>query len=198
MKNYLALSLLSAAIILMSCGKGKNSNNSTTSIQGTYKLMYLSSKTNSTISGNDGEKSITTSDYTTTDNQGTIVFSNSTLTSAGLTYTVNTDARYSFFQDNLLTDSSSIPFTFTLPASSSVASYKLVGADSIYFPQGSVTSGIGAGGTMQSGANGGRYSISGNQLTLTQNGYRDSSFVDTGVTFQVVESAISTIVLQKQ
>jgi hypothetical protein len=196
MKKHLILSL-AAVVMLYSCKKDKTSNNAA-GIEGTYKFMYITSKTNSTITGSDGEKAVTTSDYATIDNQGTIVFDNSTLTATGLAYTVNTDARYSLFQDNVLIDSSSFPFTFTLPASSSAASYKLIGADSIYFPQGSVTSGVGGGGTMQSGASGGRYSVAGKLLTLKQNAFRDSSFVDTGVTFQVVESAESTIVFQKQ
>ena len=196
MKKHLILSLLVAITMLYSCKKDKTSNTAA-GIEGTYKFISLSSKTNSTITDSEGGKTVTTSDYTTTDNQGTVVFDNATLSSNGLAYTVNTNAKYSIFQDNMLVDSSSAPFTFTLPPSSSVANYKLVGADSIYFPQGSVTSGVGTGGTTQPGASGGRYSVTGNLLTLKQNASRDSSFVDTGITYHVVESAQATVVLQK-
>ena len=196
MKKHLILGLLSLIVMLDSCKKDKNSD--TAGVQGTYKLKYLTSKTNAVATGTTGDKSVTTSDYTTINNQGTLVFDNSNLTATGLTYTVDTDAKYSLFQDNQLIDSSSFPFTFTLPASTSMAAYLLIGADSIYFPQGSLTSGVGGTGSMQSGASGGRYSVTGNLLTLTQIFSKDSTFSDSGETIHLTESAVSSVVMEKQ
>ena len=198
MKNYLTLSLLAGVIILASCKKEDNTDNNTSGVQGSYKLKYLTASTNSTITGTDGEKAVTVSDYTTINNQGTILFDNSNITSTGLAYTVDTLANYYLYQDNELLDSGSYSFTFTLPPSNSAGAYKLIGADSIYFPQGSLTTGVGGMGSMQSGASGGRYKFSGNLLTITQTTSKDSTFEDSNVTFHQNESAVASIVMEKQ
>jgi hypothetical protein len=85
-----------------------------------------------------------------------------------------------------------------IPATNSTVHYKLIGSDSIYFQNGSMTSGIAGNGTIQSGGNGGRYTLSGNLLTLKQNSSKDSTFQLSGVTFHMVESALATVVLEKQ
>jgi len=193
MKKHLLLSLLTAIIILSSCKK--DNDTSTTAIQGTYKLKYLTAKTNSTVTGSDGEKSVTTSDYTTINNQGTLVFDQSNLTYTGLSYSIDTEAKYYLYQDNALLDSSSYPFQVTLPSTGAVGTYKLIGADSIYFPQGSVTGGASSGQTL---ASGGRYSFNGNLLTITQHVSKDSTFEDSGVTFNVNESGLTSIIIEKQ
>jgi major membrane immunogen (membrane-anchored lipoprotein) len=193
MKKNLTLSLLTAIIMLGSCKK--DNTTSTTAIQGTYKLKYLTAKTNSTVTGSDGEKTVTTSDYTTINNQGTLVFDQSNLTYTGLTYSIDTQAKYYLYQDNELLDSSSYPFNVTLPSTSAVATYQLVGADSIYFPQGSVSGGAGSGQTL---ASGGRYSFNGNLLTITQHVSKDTTFEDSGVTFTKNDSGVTSIIIEKQ
>lgn len=71
MKRNLLLTLATFVIILSSCNKD-HTNPDAASIAGTYKLKSISAKTNSTITGTDGEKEITVSEYTTTNNTGTI------------------------------------------------------------------------------------------------------------------------------
>lgn len=189
MKKYLLYSLLAGMIVFYSCKK--DSSNTDTSIKGTYEFKYLTSKTNSTITDSDGGKSVTTSDYTTINNQGTIAFDGSNITTVGVTYTVDAVAKVYFYQDNQFLDSSSYPFNLTIPPISAVASYKLVGADSIYFPQGSLT-------TEQYGSSGGHYTLNGTLLTITQTYAKDSTYVDSGTTYQVKDSAVSSMVMQKQ
>ena len=196
MKKYLIYSLLASMAIFYSCKK--ENSNTNTAIQGTYKLKYLTSNTNNTITGSDGEKSVTTSDYTTIDNLGTITFDGTRVTTVGVSYTINAVAKGYMYQDNQLLDSSSYPFNFTIPPFSSMASYQLVGTDSIYFPQSTLTTGLGGSGTIQSGASGGRYTINGALLTIKQTALKDSTFMASGITFQVKESAIVSIVMEKQ
>ena len=196
MKRYLIYSLLAGMVIFYSCKK--ENSNTNPALQGNYKLKYFTSNTNSTITGSDGEKSVTTSDYTTINNLGTIAFDGSNLTTVGVTYTINAVAKGYIYQDNLLLDSSSFPFNFTVPPFSSVASYQLAGTDSIYFPQGALTTGLGGSGNIQYGASGGRYTLNGALLTITQTALKDSSFIASGVTFQMKESAVISIVMEKQ
>ena len=198
MKRHLLLGTLAVIVVLASCKKDNNKDNNTSGIEGTFKLKYLTSKTNAITTVTDGEKAITTSDYTTINNQGTIVFTGSTLSATGLTYTVDTEAKYYLYDGADLIDSSSVPFTFTLPASTSVAQYQLIAADSIYFPQGSMTSGVGGTGSTQAGASGGHYSWNGKLLTITQIFSKDSTFEDSGEIVNLKESAVSSIVLEKQ
>lgn len=197
MKRNLLLMLSSILIILSSCKKD-DTKADTTGIQGTYKLKSVSAKTNSTITGTDGEKEVAVADYTSINNAGTVVIDKSNFTSTGLSYEVNSTTTASFYQDNEFVDSFSVPFNVVIPATNSAAPYKLIGTDSIYFQNGSLTSGITADGSIQTGGNGGRYSLSGNLLTLKQNASKDSSFEDSGVTFHLVETVLATIVLEKQ
>ncbi|MDQ2720539.1 MAG: hypothetical protein M3Z26_12385 [Bacteroidota bacterium] len=196
MKKNLILSVVTVLFILSACKKN-NDNNGSSGIQGTYKLKYLTGKTNATLTGTGGEKSVTTSDYTSTNNTGVIVFGSSNATSTGMSYSINTLAYNTTYQDNVFVDSSSYPFSFTLPSSSSSAAYRLVGTDSIYFPQGSVIAMSGTG-TTQGGPGGGRYTINGKLLTIIQNGSKDSTFQDSGETYRQMESVLATIVLEKQ
>lgn len=69
MKRNLLLMLSGIVIVFASCSKD-HTNPGTTSIQGTYKLKSISAKTNSTITGTDGEKDVTLSDYTSINNAG--------------------------------------------------------------------------------------------------------------------------------
>lgn len=197
MKKLFVLALLSAIVLLAACKKD-SSNNTPSAIDGTYKFKYITAHTNSTITGSLGDKAITTSDYTTINNGGTVVFGNGTLSATGLAYSVDTIAKSYLYDGANLLDSTSYSFTFSLPPSNSSAQYKLIGADSIYFPQGSAASGVDGNGSYVSGPSGGRYSLSGNLLTLTQTAVKDSTFDDSGETYQLVESALSSIVLEKQ
>ena len=192
--------LCSLAVIAMlaSCKKDNDTPGSTAGLEGTYKFKYLSAQTNTTSTGSAGDKIVTTSDYTTENNQGTIVFTNTSLSATGLAYSVNSSAKYDLYDGTNLISSGSQPLTFNLPASSSTSQYKLVGTDSIYFPQGSATSSLPGGGTTATLASGGRYSWNGNLLTIKQNVSRDSSFQDAGETYQLKQSAITSLVLEKQ
>lgn len=191
------LSSLAIIAMLASCKKDKTDNN-TSGIEGTYKFKYLSAQTSSTVTGSYGDKVVTLSDYTTQNNQGTVVFNNTTLSATGLAYSVNSLATYYLYDGPDLIDSSDYPILFNLPSTSSTAAYKLIGADSIYFPQGSATSAAVSGGNTTTLASGGRYSWNGNELTIKQNVSRDSTFMDSGETYQVNESAVTSFVLEKQ
>jgi hypothetical protein len=184
-------------ILLGSCKKD-DTKASSTDIQGTYKFKSISAKTSSTITGTDGEKEIAVSDYSSINNAGIVVIDSSNFTSTGLSYEVNSSITASFYQDNQFVDSISEPFNVVIPATNSTAPYKLIGSDSIYFQNGSMTSGIAGNGTIQNGANGGRYTLNGNLLTIKQNGSKDSTVQLSGVTFHMVESALATVVLEKQ
>lgn len=197
MKRNLLLLLSSIAMIIVSCSKD-HTNPDTAGIQGTYKLKSISAKTNSTITDSEGGKVVTLSDYTSINNAGTVVVDGSKFSATGLSYEVNSTSTGYFYEDNALVDSFSSPFNVKIPPINSIAPYKLIGADSIYWQNGSITSGIAGNGTIQNGGNGGTYTLSGNLLAIKQYGSKDSTFRDSGITYHKVDIALATVVLEKQ
>jgi hypothetical protein len=189
--------LSSIVMILISCSKN-HTNPDTASIQGTYKLKSLSAKTNSTVTDSDGEKIVTLSDYTSINNSGIVVVDGSKFSATGLSYEVNSTSTGYLYEDNALIDSFSSPFNVKIPPFNSTAPYKLIGADSIYWQNGSITSVIAGSGIIQNGGNGGTYTLSGNLLTIKQYGSTDSTFQDSGITFHKVDIALATVVMEKQ
>lgn len=196
MKKLLVTGLFSLVILLAACKK--DSPNSTSNIEGTYNLKYISVKSNSTVIGSSGDKAVTISEYSTTDNTGTISFSEGVLSTQDVTYVVNTQAKVYVYDGSDLLDSLSFPFNYTIPPLNSVLQYKIIGADSIYLTQGGLTSTIGGTGSYQTMASGGHYSFSGNLLTITQNLEKDSTFQDSGETYQMIEKAAASLVLEKK
>ncbi len=72
-----------------------------------------------------------------------------------------------------------------------------MGADSIYFPQGGIINVQDMAG-MQSSASGGRYSITGNLLTIVQHIKRDTSYNDGGEDIHITDAVTVSAVLEKQ
>lgn len=199
MKTHLSATSLAVIVMLAACNKKDDTTeNTTVAIEGTFKLNYITSQTSSSVTSSYGDKAVTTTDYTTTNNQGTITLKNSTLTATGFAYSIDAIVRSYLYDGADLIDSLSYPFLYTQPASTSVAKYQLIGADSIYFPEGSVTTGVNGTGSAQDAPSGGRYSLNGNILTITQHYSRDSTFDDSGETIHEQDFAVSSMIMEKQ
>lgn len=161
-----------AVVLLMFCSCQKEivpgEADQATILTGTWNFVSMDAQTQSIVDQNDAgvhEKTITNSSYTTTNNSGFITFGNADFNSkAG--YAVSTNLTSYSYQNNVLFDSSTTPFQFSVLPTTSSGSYEIVGKDSIYFPNGSLIS-------MQdtsypSSAYGVKFSIDGNSLTITQ------------------------------
>lgn len=160
------------------------------SILGTWNLISLTGITQSTAEINDADinyKTITYSNYTTTNNKGTITFIDSTLTSANIGYFVSSTLVGYNYENGVLIDSTKRPFSISIDSSSSSAKYKLIGSDSIYFPEGGFVSTSGAS-PAQSPPAGGKYSIIGNILTITQLVNTDTTEEITGALYYITDS----------
>jgi len=114
----------------------------------------------------------------------------------GLIYSVASTVKAYTYEDGVLVDSADSPFDFTLPSTNSSGKYKLIGADSIYFPEGSIISLSGS--TTQSEPAGGKLSLNGNKLTITQHIYQDTVENISGVDYHLIETGTAAISLQKQ
>ena len=203
MKKYF---LITAIILFTACQKGiepfDDTGGSTPSgndVKGTWNFISLTANTQSiaeyTDSGID-YKTITNSNYVSTDSTGSITFGDSTFNSANISYYVSSELTGYDYQNNILIDSTQMPFNITIDSSNSSGTYKLIGSDSIYFPSGSFISVSGS--TTQSQPSGGKINISGNNLIITQQLYKDTTQQIAGVPYRTIETGTFNILLQKQ
>jgi hypothetical protein len=193
------ITFYAAILLLLAGGACKKDSGSANALSGEWKFVSMHVKAQSTAQYTDNgvvNKSITLSDYTTTDNAGVVSITSSTMSAKGLTYSVSTTSTATIYQDGLLVETDDVPFTFTLPATNSVSNYKLVGADSLYFPNGGFASG---GGTVtQSAASGAKFTISGNTMTMISNGTQTKTESYAGEIITTTDQAVATTTLQKQ
>jgi hypothetical protein len=195
MKRNQILYLFAALAILVSCKKDDVKPDAT-GIDGTYKFNGMHAKTSNTLTSDDGEKIVSLAEWSSADNKGTIVFKNLVATNTNFSYSVSSTVTYNYYEDNKLITSMTSPFEVTIPNTNSVSTYQLIGADSIYFPQGGLVS-IGTT-TSSSNAGGGHYKLSGNTLTFDMSGTKDSTFSDSGIKYTVKQSVTASVILIKQ
>jgi hypothetical protein len=197
-------------LILASCSKEKSVDTlgggggttagSTGSEKGTWKLISMRGITNSTVEITDGvdvSKAVTLSDYITDNNGGTIKFDGSTMTGTGITYSVDDIATAYFYTNGILEDSLDLPFAATIPPTNSTATYKKVGADSIYVQTGVFTS-VSSGGTTQSSGGGYKLKFDGDKMIMTAAADQSKVELNMGLTQRTISHAVQIITLQKQ
>jgi len=201
MKKF-SLLLLVIAFVFFSCKKDSGGSSSD-ALSGTWNFNSMTAHTQSdskyNISG-DSFEDISTTDFTTTSAGGTITFSGGNATSTNITYSVSTTIFAQSYEDNVLVDTLTAPFDVTVPSSSSVDKYQIVGADSVIFPAGGFvsSSAITGGTTTQTTASRFKFTISGNSLTMTTAFSQDSTETVSGITQQVTEQANYSVLLTKQ
>ena len=195
MRNKILLS--TASLLLLFASACKKDSGQKSALDGNWNFTSTSATTSSTVVVDDGggviEKTVTTSDFTSTDNKGTVAIGGGVMTAKGLSYSVDANASYIYYVNDVEQNSGTEPLSYTIPATNSVASFKLIGTDSIYFPAGGFSSASGT-----NGASGGRYTLSGNTLTMIMK--IDTSFTDNslGVPAQKHDVATQTTVFTRQ
>jgi len=167
-------------------------------ITGTWKLVNMQVQTNVTnqlAAGSDVSKTITTSNYTTQNNSGTITITESTIAGNNLSYTINTVANASFYENGTLTGTYSQPMQSTIQAYSSTSAYTRVNADSLYFQSGSFN----LGNTEQTSLPGGsKIKLEQDKLYLMQSGMQTTTETVQGQTVSSIVQAATTVTLQRQ
>jgi hypothetical protein len=192
-------------LIFTACKKdsGGSGGGSSDALSGTWKFTSVTASTQATGEYNDAGddiKDVTTSNYTSTDNTGTYVFSGGTATSAGVGYSVSTTLYYTSYDNNVLTDNDSTPYSVTVPSSGGASTYKIIGTDSVYFTGGFVTSADLSGGAQQATTPlGYKFQISGKVLTMTSAIIKDTTEdLGGGLLAQIHDVANFSVTLTKQ
>ena len=210
MKNKTPFLLIASIVLfaLVSCGKEKSIDTSdgtlnagsTGSEKGTWKLVSMRGITTSVVEISDGTddfKSITTSDYTTDNNTGTLKFDGTNMTGTGIGYSMDAIAHALFYTNGVLDDSTDVPISATIPPTNTSATYKKVAADSIYVNAGVFTS-VGTNGQTQSAGGGYKLAFDGDKMTMKATVDQSQLELNSGVTQRTINHAEQILTLQKQ
>ncbi|HXD77744.1 MAG TPA: hypothetical protein VN616_08040 [Puia sp.] len=165
-------------LFLLAAVSCKKSNTSTgTTLSGTWDFVGLVAHTTAAVDqvyGSDDYKDVTVSDYTTTNNGGTITFNGGVAKTSDFTCEANFIAVDSSYLDGQLVGVVSEPFDVNFPATSGSSKYQQIGSDSLYFPSGGVFT-MGASANTQTNAVGSRFTIHNDTLTLIVNFHQVST-----------------------
>jgi len=163
-KNFILLCATALSLAVVSCKKETTGSND---IEGDWKFVEIQASTVSTSQtsfGGTTMKTVTTSNYTTINNAGTLKIDQSQMTGNGMSYGVNTMAHVTIYQNGTVSDTMSFPMVSSLSGFTNTASYVKVGSDSLYFPNGATFMGSVQG---SSGPSGTKYRIEQNRLIMT-------------------------------
>jgi len=180
-------------------GDSTHSDSTTTEV-GTWKFISLHTTFNQTTTYSQGGlsvKGITTADFVTTNNSGTIKFDGSKMISTGISLSINTTANTNLYLNGVQGNAIPIPIDTSFAAQNDTASYQKIGTDSLYLQSGGFF-GLGAGGLIPTSAVGCKLKFNGNTMTMTviyDNAYTDNS---QGFPAQVTSHAVLEATLQKQ
>lgn len=213
MSTATKLLLLSLAIVFTACQKevdyatGNNTSNTggtggtgnTNNIEGEYDFVGMTAHTVSsiTVDASGSEiKAVTTSDYVTKENTGTMKITSDEFISTNLAYSIDTIVNVKTYLDNVLFDDSDVPYAESAPPSSTTTPYVRNGADSI-----TATGAMGIpsdpSGAIPTGQAGFKLSWSGDTLLLNTNTSFTQSVSQNGVPGTMVASINGTFKLKK-
>ena len=145
---YSSVTAIILTIFLVSCQKevdlqtGGGGGTVPKDITGNYKFISITANTKATVVAGTGtaqEKLITTSNYTTTNNVGTIAITSTDFTTTGVGYTAAGVATNEYYLGGALIQSIDVPFDEDIPPTSDNSKYKRINNDSLYFDDGDPT-----------------------------------------------------------
>ena len=139
------LPVIAIAVFLVSCQKelhfndpvnagGNGGGNNTNNIVGDYDFVGMNAHTVSIVTvSQSGQnlKTVTTSDYNTLNNSGTVKITANQVISTNNAYSIDTIMNSKTYINGLLLDDSDFPFVISSPPTSSTSSYVRNSSDSI-------------------------------------------------------------------
>lgn len=194
--------ILIALLAFASCKKDSTTSNpQNNGLMGDWNLVSMNIQTLSDeqySAGGTQYRTVTASDYTTTNNQGYVTITADSMIGKGIGYSVATTLRAANYQNGVFTDSvTGYPFNLTIPPVNTASKYQLISSDSLYFPGGGLVSIPGSGNQTTQGA-GYKYSISGTTLTMTTHINQNSQYPLSGVVVSRNAQATAVVTLQKK
>jgi hypothetical protein len=180
-------------------GTGGGTGGNNTSIIGNWNFVGMVAHTNSSVSltaGGDQLKTITTSDYVTQNNVGTMQITASQFISSNIAYSIDTTMHVKTYLNGVLFDEMDLPFVLTSPSSSSTSPYTRINNDSL-----TITGALGVpdpSGSTPTGPVGVRISWSGDTLLLKVASSFTQTVTQGGVPATVTGSVTGITKLKRQ
>lgn len=171
-------------MVAVSCKKSSSSPSNV--VTGNWNFVNMNTQTK-VVAVIGGDTTITIANYITQNNSGSIDFTVDSMDVNGLAYSVSATATTYAYYQGIPYDTLTSPFSATLPATSMNAGYKLIGTDSLYFPNGGL---LPAGISSTSQGQGAHFVISGDTLRMTVSG--------TDTTTGQIQMGTGVITLTKQ
>jgi len=189
--------IAAAALICFFSCKKDNNNLALHELAGTWSFYGIHARTSSSATDVEGGiqyTTITTSEYITTANAGTIRISGNTMTGTGITYAANMNIIVTDYEGTILTDSFSTSMPVNVPPTNSTSTFEVIGTDSIHY----TSSGLPGSGGSGTPATGSKFSIEGDIMSLTSYVVQDKVFDTLGVAITQHEEAFVVTTLKKQ
>ena len=180
-------------------GNGGNGGNNTNNIAGDYDYVGMLAHTVSTVTATQAGmtmKAVTTANYNTISNLGTVKITANQMISTGVGYSVDTTINSKTYIDGVLVDNSDVPFTFTSPPTSATSNYVRNSADSITM-QGGFGVPDPTGGSTPVGDIGAKLSWHGDTLFMKVNTTVTKNITQAGVPATLVATIDATSKLKK-
>jgi hypothetical protein len=193
-------SLVFSVLFFSSCNKDNADSKVNEDILGNYKLVSLTAKTEVTQTMSDGSstaKTVSKSNYTTINNQGTLKIEPAQMISTDMSYSVNTIGTADIYEDGVYIDTYDVPFQAVVPSSSATAGYKWITKDSIYFESGSMFY-AGSSTPLATSADGARVRLEGDKLYISGNKIQNTQSNQSGYIVNQEAKVQVLVTFQKQ
>lgn len=181
-------------------GGGGNAN----ALAGTYKFVGMYASTKATTVFNDAGmelKAVATSNYSSQNNVGTMVFTASQSTSTGIGYDIDGIVNLAMYIDGMLLQDQNSPFVYNLPPTNGASAYTVITSDSITFatsPMGTNVPGV-SGVSAPPGPYGMKLSWSGDTLKMRMRTTFSQPYNQPGMPTGRLDATVDgTIKLKKQ
>ena len=202
LNRFIFFSVFCLLLVFSACKKSNNSgsNSGPNPLTGSWQFTSETSNANITATETLGPISVNVLavvDFRTINNTGTFTFTADTLQAINLGYSIDTTYT-AYTTAGGVTDTSYYPLKTTVAPANSSASYKLIGQDSIYFPNGSPFSVNVDTGQAPVEITGAHFSIVGSTLTLTSIFTKTSTETVGGITAPTTGHISSVITMTKQ
>ncbi len=180
-------------------GNGGGAGGSNNSIIGNWNFVGMEAHTSSSVSitaAGEQLKTITTSDYITENNAGTVQITASQFITNGMAYSIDTTMNVKTYINGVLFDDMDMPFVASAPSSSGTSPYTRINNDSL-----TVTGAFGVpdpSGSIPTGPVGIRLGWSGDTLLLKVSSSFTQTVIQGGVPATVTGSVIGITKLKRQ
>ncbi|ULQ53431.1 hypothetical protein [Flavihumibacter fluvii] len=205
-KQLLHSSLI-LSVVLFSCQKQleledePSTGGNTNTLNGNYDLVNIRLQATSTFlyseSGVD-YKAVVVTDYTSKNNQGTVLIDGGKFNTNNVSYTVDTTIKGYFYVAGVLVESVDSSFTAQVPPFSDSTPYTESGTDSLTFQNATIGAPNGSGITIPNVTLGAKLSWSGNILTLKSPFSFNENQVINGTSVNITYAGTQWITLQKK